>query len=117
MKYAILNIDGTPKSFYDDKVHKKIPKEAINISDEQWLECINNQGTRAFINGQLVEYVYQPTEAEIIAKKVQEHESYLINTAWYVERFNDPSSGKPIPEEVLTKRAEAREYISANKVM
>lgn len=50
-----------------------------------------------------------------LSKKVQEYELYLINTAWYVERFNDPSSGKPIPEEVLTKRAEAWEYISANK--
>lgn len=37
---------------------------------------------------------------------------YLADTAWYVERLNDPSSGKAIPEEVLTKRIEARELIN-----
>ena len=43
-----------------------------------------------------------------IANKKQEAKAYLANTAWYVERLNDPSSGKAIPEEVLAKRAEAR---------
>ena len=37
---------------------------------------------------------------------------YLADTAWYIERLNDPSSGKAIPEEVLTKRIEARELIN-----
>lgn len=43
-----------------------------------------------------------------IANKKQEALNYLVNTAWYIERLNDPSSGKAIPEEVLAKRAEAR---------
>lgn len=43
-----------------------------------------------------------------IANKKQEAKAYLVNTAWYIERLNDPSSGKAIPEEVLAKRAEAR---------
>ncbi len=45
-------------------------------------------------------------------KQIQEAKAYLASTAWYVERLNDPSSGKVIPEEVLTKRAEARELIN-----
>lgn len=56
------------------------------------------------------------TEEEIklseINKQIQEAKVYLADTAWYVERLNDPSSGKSIPEEVLTKRAEAREVIN-----
>ena len=56
------------------------------------------------------------TEKELritsINKQIQEAKTYLIDTAWYVERLNDPSSGKAIPEEVLTKRAEARELIN-----
>ena len=56
------------------------------------------------------------TEEEIqitsINKQIQEAKAYLAETAWYVERLNDPSSGKAIPEEVLTKRAEARELIN-----
>lgn len=37
---------------------------------------------------------------------------YLAETGWYIERLNDSSSGKAIPEEVLAKRAEARELIN-----
>lgn len=40
------------------------------------------------------------------------HKDYLADTGWYIERLNDPSSGKAIPEEVLAKRAEARELIN-----
>lgn len=59
--------------------------------------------------------IIEPTEEEIIAQKVQEANAYLASTAWYIERFNDPSSGKEVPAEVLAKRAEAREFISNNK--
>ena len=34
------------------------------------------------------------------------------STGWYVERLNDPSSGKAIPEDVVLKRVEARELIN-----
>ena len=57
-----------------------------------------------------------PTAEELLAyeldQKIQEAKIYLASTAWYVERLNDPSSGKAVPEEVLTKRAEAREVIN-----
>ena len=43
------------------------------------------------------------------------YENYLANTSWYIERLNDPSSSKPIPEEVLNKRAMAREQLSLIK--
>ena len=56
------------------------------------------------------------TEAEIaqqaIKAKVQEARAYLISTAWYIERLNDPSSGKAVSQEVLDKRAEARVLIN-----
>ena len=40
------------------------------------------------------------------------HKDYLEDTAWYIERLNDPSSGKAVPQEVLDKRAEARVLIN-----
>ena len=56
------------------------------------------------------------TEKELlitsINKQIQESKTYLASTAWYVERLNDPSSGKAIPEDVLAKRVEARELIN-----
>ena len=57
-----------------------------------------------------------PTESELLIEankaKVQEARAYLISTAWYIERLNDPSSGKAVPQEVLDKRAEARVLIN-----
>ena len=40
------------------------------------------------------------------------HKDYLEDTAWYIERLNDPSSGKAVPQEVLDKRAAARVLIN-----
>lgn len=109
MKYTTLDTNGLPTAFYSDDVHSDIPKEAIEITDEQWLECINNQGQRRLVDSELVEYVYMPTEAELLALQVAEAKQYLADTAWYIERLNDPSSGKAVPKEVLHRRAEARE--------
>lgn len=64
MKYATLNANGTPNGFYDDSVHSTIPNGAIKITEEQWQECLDFQGQRAFKNGVLVEYVYVPTLTE-----------------------------------------------------
>lgn len=57
-----------------------------------------------------------PTQAELDAEankaKIQEAYAYLSNTAWYIERLNDPSSGKVVPQEVLDGRANARLIIN-----
>ena len=58
------------------------------------------------------EFTEEELQITSINKQIQEYKTYLASTAWYVERLNDPSSGKPIPEDVLTKRAEAREVIN-----
>lgn len=40
------------------------------------------------------------------------HKDYLEDTKWYIDRLNDPSSGKAVPEDVLVKRSFAREEIN-----
>ena len=57
------------------------------------------------------------TEAQILAEKVAEAQKYLVDTAWYIERFNDPSSGKAIPQEILDGRAQARVTINELEVV
>ena len=61
---------------------------------------------------QIVYEINNPTPEQVLQQQIQEAKTYLASTAWYVERLNDPSSGKAIPEEVLAKRAEARELIN-----
>jgi hypothetical protein len=59
MKYALFDENGLPKAFYDKDIHgDKVPQEVIEITDEQWLEFINNQGRRRwdFENKQVVPY-------------------------------------------------------------
>lgn len=47
---------------------------------------------------------------------IEIYNKYLNDTGWYIERLNDPSSGKAIPEDVLVKRAEARALINELEV-
>ena len=58
------------------------------------------------------EFTEEELRVKEINKQIQEAKTYLASTAWYVERLNDPSSGKAVPEEILTKRAEARGLIN-----
>ena len=65
---------------------------------------------------QIIVELNTPTPEQVLQQQISEAKTYLASTAWYVERLNDPSSGKAIPEEVLAKRAEARELINTLEV-
>jgi len=64
------------------------------------------------------EIVWQLKEKEKIesAQRVKDNDvklrSYLADTDWYVTR--QAETGKPIPEDILTKRQEARDSIVEN---
>ena len=83
---------------------------------------INVQVEEVIIEDEVVKYNYKQVfttetndeKLEKVAKTIliQIANQYLASTGWYVERLNDPSSGKAIPEDVLAKRVEARELIS-----
>lgn len=57
-----------------------------------------------------------PTAEELLLEtnkaKVAEAYAYLASTAWYIERLNDPSSGKLVPQEILDGRSQARATIN-----
>ena len=71
-------------------------------------------GDKVLMTDEEVELHINPpkTEKQIITEKVIEAKAYLASTGWYIERLNDPSSGKAVPQEVLDKRAEARVLIN-----
>lgn len=83
---------------------------------------INVQIEEVVTEDEVVKYSYKQVfttetnedKLEKVAKTIliQIASQYLTSTGWYVERLNDPSSGKAIPDEVLTKRVEARELIN-----
>lgn len=55
--------------------------------------------------------IVENNATEPIEIQIKRLESYLSETDWYCARYVD--SGVPIPEEVQSKRQEAREEISA----
>lgn len=50
-----------------------------------------------------------------VATVKQTANTLLADTGWYIERLNDPSSGKPVPQSVLDRRAEIRDLSNAKE--
>ncbi|MFY9141559.1 hypothetical protein [Sulfuricurvum sp.] len=78
MKFAVLDVLGLPVAFYDNSIHKEIPIGAIEITEAQWLECINNQGTRKFVDRVLVEYVPQKTQVQLDNEMAQVRDDAML---------------------------------------
>ena len=115
--YANVDEKGKLVGWYNTDIHSEdaIPTPKIEVTKEAWQNAINNGHNKVNEDGTTELFDFRSKEEldkEINAQKVQEARSYLSSTAWYIERFNDPSSGKPVPQEVLDKRAEARLIIN-----
>ncbi len=85
------NKQGQVFGFDDDQLHL-VTSDMVEMTDAEFYEFCNPT----------------PTPEQLAEQAKSEARQYLASTAWYVERLNDPSSGKAIPEDVLVKRAEAR---------
>ena len=105
-KFAHIDENNKLLGWYDDEVHNSIPEPKIEVSEEQHLEAIENQHNYVESDGstKLVE------EALTSEQKIIEAKIYLSETDWYVIREAD--SGKEMPSDIKTKRAEARVTIS-----
>ena len=105
-KFAHVDENNKLLGWYDSGVHSSIPEPKIEVSEEQHLEAIENQHNYVESDGstKLVE------EALTSEQKIIEAKIYLSETDWYVIREAD--SGKEMPSDIKTKRAEARVTIS-----
>lgn len=56
--FATLNADGAPTAFYPSDLWPPgtVPEDAVEITSEQWRECLDHQGQRRFSDGSLVPY-------------------------------------------------------------
>ena len=102
-------------------------KKVIGDSTPQRFETLKggtllNTDVQEFVIEDVTKYKYKQvfvteTNEEKLEKllnafTIKIHKDYLEDTKWYIDRLNDPSSGKAVPAEVLTKRAFAREEIN-----
>ena len=98
--------------FYDAAIHgDSIPSDAVEITVEQHRALLEGQS-----QGKVITYdesgkpfltdPRQPTAEEILAQRKAVAKSYLDSTDWYFARLAE--TGIAVPEEVLSKRSEAR---------
>lgn len=102
----------TTKGFYGEG--DSMPEDVVSISD-----VVHQQLLEGNQKGKLIEPDKNgypvlvdppaPSEAEILAEKNALARNYLKNTDWYVTRFAE--TGTPIPQDILDKRAAAREAV------
>lgn len=86
-----------------------IPFADCNIDYQEYKKWLSEG------NIQESEFTEQELAQQELNKRKQEALQYLEDTKWYIERLADPSSGKAVPEDVLAKRAEAREILNELK--
>lgn len=57
MKKAVFNSEWLPVGFYCEEIHgENIPADAVEITDEQWTEFIDNAGRRKWVEGEVVAF-------------------------------------------------------------
>ena len=86
-KYAVFDQNGFPKAFYDDEIHENIPLEAIPISEQDWLEFINNQGRRIWDFQTSTVKVYTPPPPTLDELKTRKLQELQATAKSYIERF------------------------------
>jgi len=82
MKRALIDKDGWPVAFFEpDSVHDS--EAAISLSDDDWVDLVNNQGTRKYINDQVViapqkvEPLTAEQQAELLSRDAVQKDTIL----------------------------------------
>ena len=105
------------ESFGDSDEYQELLRQRLQEfeveSTEELENTLQEQVSKRYIpTPEEIEAQKEEEARKLLEQQISEAKQYLANTGWYIERLNDPSSGKAIPEEVLAKRAEARELIN-----
>ena len=97
MKNAVIDDNGFPIAFYSSDIHgESFPPETVDITDEQWLEFIENPGARKWQDGEVVEYT--PPEPEpapqitvvpaiTLWERMTDNEAEQVNAAMATQPF------------------------------
>ncbi|MCO7736479.1 hypothetical protein NJB95_07620 [Brucella intermedia] len=94
MKYfAMFDEAGFPTAFYCEEIHgDSIPVGVIEITEDQWLEFVDNPGQRRWDNGRVVEYTPPAVEPVTVIPAVNLWERMTDTEA---EQVNAAMATKP----------------------
>ncbi|TDE17727.1 tail fiber assembly protein [Dyadobacter psychrotolerans] len=81
IKYGVFDEDGLPLAYYSTDVHDDIPEESIKLTDEQWLDLVNNAGLRKWDNGSVVEHIPAPPTMEERLVSIRAQRDHLLSAS------------------------------------
>ena len=63
--FVTFDNDGFPTAFYPEDIHgENIPAGAVEITEAQWHEFLDNQAARRWVDGKIEEYIPPTPEPE-----------------------------------------------------
>lgn len=104
--------------FYSSEIHgDNIPSDAVEITAAEHSTLLEGQSQGKLIKADETGYPFLadqplPTPEQILVQQLAEAQAYLERTDFYYPRFLE--TGEQVPEDVVQKRIEAREFIRAN---
>lgn len=91
---AVFDADGFPSAFYPEDVWPEgYPLEAVEITEDDWHEFLNNQGLRQWKNDRVVEYTPPFVEpvtvlpAVTLWERLTDAEAEQVNAAMATQPF------------------------------
>lgn len=84
MKFATLDTSGKVISFYDAVINNgNIPDSAIEITDQQWQDLLNDQVNKRLVNGEVIE-IERPvkTPEQIVQENRENMPSLTARQFW-----------------------------------
>lgn len=94
MKKATFDSNGIPTAFYETSIHSDaIPDDAVDITDKQYQELIDNQGRRKF-NGGKVE-IFNPPErkvSDVVASHKSSFNQIKTEALAYINKIDEATN-------------------------
>lgn len=117
MKYAhIENNTNKILGWYSDDIHSDIPTPNIEVTYEVWQEALKINAN-CYENKKFIVKDFRTDEEirkEEINTQIAEAKQYLASTDYKMTVDYFATLEKEVQDELITKRAEAREFIRSN---
>jgi hypothetical protein len=86
--FAVFDDDGFPLAFFCDELHgDNVSPDAIEISEVQWRDFIDNPGSRRWIDGEVV--IVEPSQPAVTITDYENAIQNLVDSTARERQFRD----------------------------
>jgi len=87
-KFALFDENGLPISFFSTDIHgENIPVDAVEITEEQWRDLIENPGFRKWVDGEVV--AVEPSQPDATITDYENAIQNLVDSTARERQFRD----------------------------